>query len=83
MTTPHQVNQAAHRRIRAARPMNDPAQAIASLPAPAARMLAVEILLADPESLGDDCLESCLYIAREAEGSDWRKISCSCGSRSP
>lgn len=45
--------------------MNDPAQAIASLPAPAARMLAVEILLADPEALGDDCLESCLYVLRE------------------
>jgi hypothetical protein len=31
----------------------------------AARMLAVEILLAEPESLGDDVLESCLYILRE------------------
>jgi hypothetical protein len=38
---------------------------IASLPANAARMLAVEILLADPEALGDDVLESCLYILRE------------------
>jgi hypothetical protein len=28
-------------------------------------MLAVEILLADPESLGDDVLESCLYLLRE------------------
>jgi hypothetical protein len=28
-------------------------------------MVAVEILLADPESLGDDVLESCLYILRE------------------
>jgi hypothetical protein len=28
-------------------------------------MLAVEILLADPEALGDDILESCLYILRE------------------
>jgi hypothetical protein len=28
-------------------------------------MLAVEILLADPEELGDDVLESCLYILRE------------------
>lgn len=45
--------------------MNDPAQAINSLPAPAARMLAVEILLAEPEALGDDCLESCLYVLRE------------------
>jgi hypothetical protein len=35
------------------------------LPAPAARMLAVEILLVEPEALGDDVLESCLYILRE------------------
>jgi hypothetical protein len=27
-------------------------------------MLAVEILLAEPESLGDDVLESCLYLFR-------------------
>ena len=39
--------------------------AIASLPVPAARMLAVEILLADPETLADDVLESCLYLLRE------------------
>ena len=45
--------------------MNDPAQAITSLPTPAARMLAVEILLAEPEALEDDCLESCLYVLRE------------------
>lgn len=45
--------------------MNDPTQVISSLPAPAARMLAVEILLADPEALGDDVLESCLYLLRE------------------
>ena len=38
---------------------------IASLPARAARLLAVEILLAEPEALGDDVLESCLYILRE------------------
>ena len=38
---------------------------IASLPVPAARMLAVEILLADPEALQDDVLESCLYLLRE------------------
>jgi len=36
-----------------------------ALPAKAARMLAVEILLAEPEELGDDVLESCLYILRE------------------
>jgi hypothetical protein len=45
--------------------MNDAAQAIAALPAPAARLLAVEILLADPEALGDDVLESSLYILRD------------------
>jgi len=28
-------------------------------------MLAVETLLADPEALGDDVLESCLYLLRE------------------
>ena len=37
---------------------------IASLPARAARLLAIEILLAEPETLGD-VLESCLYILRE------------------
>jgi len=35
------------------------------LPASAARMAAVELLLAAPESLGDDVLESCLYLLRE------------------
>jgi catechol 2,3-dioxygenase-like lactoylglutathione lyase family enzyme len=40
-------------------PVNDATAAISALPAKAARMLAVEILLADPESLGDDVLESC------------------------
>jgi hypothetical protein len=44
--------------------VNAPA-AIEALPRNAARMLAVEILLAEPESLGDDVLESCLYIMRE------------------
>lgn len=29
------------------------------------RLLAVEVLLADPEALQDDVLESCLYILRE------------------
>ena len=36
-----------------------------ALPRDAARMLAVEILLAEPESLGDDVLETCLYLLRE------------------
>ncbi len=40
-------------------------EAIATLPRDAARMLAVEILLAEPKGLGDDVLESCLYILRE------------------
>ena len=35
------------------------------LPVPALRMLAVEILLADPEALDDDVLETCLYLLRE------------------
>ena len=29
------------------------------------RLLAVEVLLAEPETLYDDCLESCLYLLRE------------------
>jgi hypothetical protein len=39
--------------------------AFPGLPRAAARMLAVEILLAEPEDLGDDVLESCLYLLRE------------------
>ena len=38
---------------------------ISNLPVKAARMLAVEILLAEPEALHDDVLESCLYLLRE------------------
>jgi hypothetical protein len=49
----------------AAARMNDAAAIIASLPPRAAKMVAIEILLADPESLGDDILESCLYILRD------------------
>lgn len=45
-------------------PVNATAE-ISFLPAKAARMLAVEILLAEPEILGDDVLESCLYLLRE------------------
>ena len=44
--------------------MNTEAE-ISALPAKAARMLAVEILLAEPEALDDDVLESCLYLLRE------------------
>jgi hypothetical protein len=39
--------------------------ALKRLPDTAARMAAVEILLSSPEALGDDVLESCLYILRE------------------
>jgi hypothetical protein len=45
--------------------MSDAAAVINSLPPKAAKLVAVEILLADPASLGDDILESCLYILRE------------------
>jgi hypothetical protein len=45
--------------------MNEATREIATLPPKAARMVAVEILLADPEALGDDVLESALYILRE------------------
>jgi hypothetical protein len=34
---------------------------IATLP----RLLAVEVLLAEPEALRDDVLEACLYILRD------------------
>ena len=30
-----------------------------------ARLLAAEVLLAEPETLGDDVLETCLYILRD------------------
>ena len=36
-----------------------------TLPATTAQLLATEILLADPETLGDDVLESCLYLLRD------------------
>jgi hypothetical protein len=39
--------------------------AISHLPPTAARMAAIEILLADPAALDDDTLESGLYILRE------------------
>ena len=51
--------------------MNDPADeagiaaVIRTLSPDAAKLVAVEILLSDPESLRDDTLESCLYILRE------------------
>jgi hypothetical protein len=45
--------------------VNDATAVITTLPRDAARMLAVEILLAEPEALRDDVLESCLYLLRE------------------
>jgi hypothetical protein len=45
--------------------MNDVAAVIGSIPPKIAKLAAVEILLADPESLGDDVLESCLYLLRD------------------
>jgi hypothetical protein len=45
--------------------MSDAAATIGTLPPKAAKMAAIEILLADPEALGDDVLEACLYILRE------------------
>ena len=45
--------------------MNDATAVISTLPRDEARALAVAILLAEPESLGDDILESCLYLLRE------------------
>jgi hypothetical protein len=51
-----------------AKPVNRPVTVeatISNLPARAAKMAAIEILLAEPEALGDDTLESGLYILRE------------------
>jgi hypothetical protein len=45
--------------------MCDATTVISGLPPKGAKMVAVEILLADPESLHDDVLEACLYIFRE------------------
>lgn len=45
--------------------MNDITAVISALPPNAAKLLAVEILLADPVSLEDDVLESALYILRD------------------
>jgi hypothetical protein len=46
--------------------MNDATTpAMVTLPARAARLLAVEVLLADPEALQNDALEGDLYILRD------------------
>jgi hypothetical protein len=43
----------------------DTERASAAAPPRWARLLAVEVLLADPESLGNDALEGDLYILRD------------------
>jgi hypothetical protein len=45
--------------------MRDAEAVISTLPPETAKLVAVEILLAAPESLGDDVLESCLYLLRD------------------
>jgi len=45
--------------------VSDTPEIITTLPARAARLLAIEVLLADPQALGDDVLESCLYLLRD------------------
>ncbi|HEX3957295.1 MAG TPA: hypothetical protein VHZ03_11770 [Trebonia sp.] len=44
--------------------MDGPVTPFTRLPAAAAKMLAIETLLADPEGLADDVLESC-HLLRE------------------
>jgi hypothetical protein len=43
----------------------DATPGIVVLHSKAARLLAVEVLLSEPEELKDDVLESCLYLLRE------------------
>lgn len=45
--------------------MCDTTTAASALPLKAAKKLAVEVLLANPEDLQDDVLESCLYLLRD------------------
>ena len=45
--------------------MNDTVQGVLLLPAHAAMLLAVEVLLANPEALANDALEGDLYILRD------------------
>jgi hypothetical protein len=45
--------------------MDDATRAVSTRPPKWARLLAVEVLLADPESLGNDALEGDLYILRD------------------
>ena len=44
--------------------MSNPSVSAAS-PSQTAWLLAVEVLLAEPEALQDDVLESCLYLLRD------------------
>jgi hypothetical protein len=46
-------------------PVSDTAHGVLVLPARAAMLLAVEVLLAEPEALGNDALEGDLYILRD------------------
>jgi hypothetical protein len=45
--------------------MGDSTPGLVALHSRTARLLAVEVLLADPETLGDDVLESALYLLRD------------------
>ncbi len=45
--------------------MTDTAALVSILPPKAAKLIAIEILLADLDALNDGILESCLYILRE------------------
>lgn len=45
--------------------MDHTTRAITTTPPKWARLLAVEVLLANPESLGNDALEGDLYILRD------------------
>ncbi len=45
--------------------MDDSTPGPVTLHSGAARLLAVEVLLAEPEALADDVLESCLYLLRD------------------
>lgn len=45
--------------------MDNDTSGLATVHSRTARLLAVEVLLADAEVLADDVLESCLYLLRE------------------
>lgn len=65
-----QLNEEFLRRARPGRttegePTMSNAPGLLTLHSQAARLLAVEVLLAEPEALADDVLESCLYLLRD------------------